>query len=220
MIGGVPANFCESAHDRRRAVRAGPRGSRGRHLRAIALTVALSLVPAPAAPFYEPDGFRGLAWGTSAAEGEQVLKALHGKRVLIGDEPTCDRAPATAGVADRIVCTAQTDLGAVRVKVYFEFAQDRFVAVTLLTTPAWYADLRRSFVDRYGPPTRAETKTRSGPFAEHSSEEVVWEGPTVRIKLAQYVGGRTLTVAVIGLRSEIDDSPSHLEHSGPPIRGD
>src|SRR5262249_30807345 len=124
------------------------------------------------------------------------------------------------GVADRVVCTAQTDLGSVRAKVYFEFTQDRFVAVTLLTTPAWYADLRRSFVDRYGPPTRAETKTRTGPFAEHASEEVFWEGPTVRIKLAQYVGGRTLTVAVISLRSAIDDAPGHLEHAGAPTRDD
>jgi hypothetical protein len=180
------------------------------------LAVALSLAPATAASFYEPDGFRGLTWGSSVAQGEQMLKALYAKRVFVGDEPVCERARAATGVPERVVCTAQTDIGTVRVKVYFEFTDDRLVAVTLLTTPAWYADLRRSFVDRYGPPTRAETKTRSGPFAEHSSEEVVWEGSTVRIKLAQYVGGRTLTVAVIGLRSELGAAPSEPESAGAP----
>jgi hypothetical protein len=100
------------------------------------------------------------------------------------------------------MCTAQTDFGTVKVKLYFEFYQDRFVAVTLLSTPARYPELRRSFVERYGPPTRAETKRRPGPFSEHSSEEVLWDGSTVRIKLSEYVGGPTLTVAVIALRSE------------------
>jgi hypothetical protein len=180
------------------------------------LAVALSLVPVAAAPFYEPDGFRGLTWGTSSAQGEQTLRTLHAKRVFVGDEPVCERAPAAAGVAEQVVCTAQTDIGTVRAKVYFEFVEDRFVTVTLLTTPDRYVELRRSFVERYGPPTRAETKKRSGPFSEHSSEEVVWEGPTVRIKLAQYVGGRTLTVAVIGLRSATDSQPVEPESSGAP----
>jgi hypothetical protein len=179
------------------------------------LALPLALVASSAPAFYEPDGFRGLTWGTATSEAEPFLRSLHAKRVLVGDEPVCDRAPAGATVGD-MVCTAHTDIGRVRVKVYFEFYQDRFVAVTLLSKPVRYADLRRSFVERYGAPTRAETKTRVGPFAEHSSEEVLWDGPTVRIKLAQYVGGPTLTVAVIALRAEADRRAAEPETPGPP----
>ena len=203
MRGGATADGCRGTGRARLAVRPPM---------AICLTLALCLLPTAAAPFFEPDGFRGLTWGMSPAQGEQMLKALYAKRVLVGDEPSCE----PSGAAERVVCMAQTDIGTVRTKVYFEFVQDRFIAVTLLTTPVWYADLRRGFVERYGPPTRAETKTRVGPFSEYSSEEVVWEGPTVRIKLAQYVGGRTLTVAVIGLRSETDSQAADPQPPGTP----
>jgi hypothetical protein len=180
------------------------------------LALALTLIPTAASAFYEPDGFRGVKWGTSATEAEQALKALHAKRVLVGDEPVCDRAPGGVAVADSAVCTAQTHVGTVRVKLYFEFYQDRFVSVTLLSTPTRYADLRRSFIERYGPPTRAETKMRIGPFSEHLGEEVLWDGPSVHIKLAQYVGGPTLSVAVISLRSEVDRRAVEPERSSAP----
>jgi len=183
---------------------------------ALLLAFALSLIAGAAAAFYEPDGFRGVKWGASTIEAERTLKALHAKRILVGDEPVCDPAPTDAAPADSAVCTAQADIGAVRVKLSFEFYQDRFVAVTLLSRPASYADLRRTFVERYGPPTRAETKTRSGPFEDYSSEEVLWDGPTVRIKLAQYVGGRTFTVAVISLRAEADRRAAEPEPSSAP----
>jgi hypothetical protein len=57
---------------------------------------------------------------------------------------------------------------------------------------------------------------RVGPFAAHSSEEVLREGPTVRIKLAQYVGGSTLTVAVIALRAEADRRAAEPDAAGSP----
>jgi hypothetical protein len=175
------------------------------HMRVVLwLALALSLLPNATLAFYEPDGFRGVKWGTPATEAEQILKALHAKGVLVGDEPVCDRAPAGVAVADSAVCTAQTHIGTVSVKLYLEFYRDRFVAVTLLSTPKRYADLRRSVIERYGPPTRAETKRRIGPFSEHLGEEVLWDGPSVHIKLAQYVGGRTLSVAVISLRAEVE----------------
>jgi hypothetical protein len=180
---------------------------------ALLLAIALCLIASAAPAFYEPDGFRAVKWGTSAAEAEQTLKALHAKRVLVGDEPACERVPADAAAPDNAVCTAHADIGSVRVTLYFEFYQDRFVAVTLLSSPTRYADLRRNFIDRYGPPTRAETKTRVGPFSEYSSEEVLWDGPTVRITLAQYVGGRAFTVAVISLRAEADRRASEPDAS-------
>ena len=173
---------------------------------ALLLALAFSLVVFEALAFYEPDGFRGIKWGTSISEAEQILRALYAKQVLVGDEPVCDNT----------VCTANTDIGAVRVKLFFEFYQDRFVAVTVLSTPPSYADLKRSFIARYGTPTRADTKKRIGPFAEHTSEEVRWEGPTVHIKLSEYVGGPTLTVGVIALRSEVDRQTAEREQSAPP----
>jgi hypothetical protein len=180
---------------------------------ALLLAFALSLIPGAARAFYEPNGFRGIAWGTSTTQAEQTLRALHAKRILVGDEPVCDPAPTGATPADTAVCTAETDFGSVRVKLSFEFYQDRFVAVTLLSRPTSYADLRRTFIERYGLPTHAETRARSGPFEEHSSEEMLWDGPTVRIKLAQYVGGRTFTVGVISLRAEADRRASEPEAS-------
>lgn len=170
------------------------------------LALAFYLFASDAWAFYEPDGFRGIQWGTSLTEAEQILKALYAKRVLVGDEPICDGA----------VCVANTDIDSVRVKLYFDFDQDRFVAVTVLSTPTSYSALKRSFIARYGAPTRADTRKKIGPFSEYTSEEVLWEGPTVHIKLSQYVSGLTLTVAVIGLRSELDRQAAERKSTTPP----
>jgi len=182
---------------------------------ALALLLGLHLVAfdVPARAFYEPDGFRGIRWGTSLAEAQQTLKALHTKRILVGEEPVCD---AAQGAADSVVCVASTDLDAVRVTLYFEFYEDRFVAVTVVSTPASYAALKRGFIARYGEPTRADKRTKMGPFSEYTSEELLWEGSTVQIKLSQFVGGPTFTVAVIALRSEIARQEAEQNKSAGP----
>lgn len=147
----------------------------------------------------------------------------------MGREPTCENARGSKGVTtDSAVCAAAMDMDSVRVGLYFEFYQDRFVAVTLVSAPAAYADLKRSLIVRYGAPTRAETKMKVGPLSEHMSEEVLWEGPMVRIKLSQYVGDLTFSVAVIasgghqptgrrGHRSEPAD-PDPKASLGPAVR--
>ena len=183
------------------------------------LALAFYLVASDALAFYEPEGFRGVKWGTSLTEAEQILKAFYAKGLLVGDEPFCDSARTSEGLADSAVCVANTDIDSVRVKLYFEFYQDRFVAVTVLSTPTSYAALKRGFIARYGPPTRADRRKKIGPFSEYTSEEVLWEGPTVHIKLSQYVGGPTFTVAVIALRSEVDRQAAEQKKStGPPQR--
>ena len=182
-----------------------------------ALALAFYLVASDALAFYEPDGFRGIQWGTSLTEAEQILTGLYARGVLVGDEPVCDGARTSERPADSAVCVANTVIESVRVKLYFEFYQDRFVAVTVLSTPKSYAALKRGFIARYGAPMRADTRTKIGPFTEYTSEEVLWEGPTVHIKLSQYVGGPTFTVAVIALRSEVDRQAAEQKKStGPP----
>src|SRR5262245_56480946 len=171
--------------------------------RVLPLLVALSLFASEAPAFYEPDGFRGIQWGTSLAEAVQILKTLYAKRLLVGREPTCESARSAPG-SDSAVCTADMELESARVQLHFEFYQDRFVAVTVVSTPTSYADIKRSFIARYGAPTRADKKIKAGPFSEQMSEEMYWEGPTVYIRLSQYVGESTFTVAVISLRSEVD----------------
>ena len=170
---------------------------------AFALALGFHLLASDALAFYEPDGFRGIKWGTPLAEAQQMLKALHARRVLVGDEPSCDSAQASGRLPDSTVCVASTDIDSARVKLYFEFYEDRFVAVTVLSTPTSYATLKRGFISRYGSPTRADKKQKIGPFSEYTSEELLWEGPMVQIKLSQHVGGLTFTVAVIALRAEI-----------------
>ena len=181
------------------------------------LALAFYLVASDAVAFYEPDGFRGIQWGTSLTEAEQILTGLYARGVLVGDEPVCDGARTSERPADTAVCVASTDIESVRVKLYFEFYQDRFVAVTVLSTPKSYAALKRGFIARYGAPTQADTRTKIGPFTEYASEEVLWEGPTVHIKLSQHVGGPTFTVAVIALRSEVERQAAEQKKStGPP----
>ena len=177
------------------------------------LTLLLLLVASNALAFYEPDGFRGITWGTSLTEAEQSLKSLYAKGIFVGDEPSCDSARTSERPADRAVCVASTDIDSVTVKLYFEFYQDRFVSVTVLSTPASYAALKRGFIARYGAPTRTDRKKKVGPFSEYTSEEVLWDGPTVHIRLSQYVGGPTFTVAVIALRSEMDRQAADREQS-------
>ena len=139
----------------------------------------------------------------------------------MGDEPFCDSERTSERLADSAVCVANADIESVRVKLYFEFYQDRFVAVTVLSTPTSYAALKRGFIARYGAPTRADRRKKIGPFSEdeYTSEEVLWEGPTVHMKLSQYVGGPTFTVAVIALRSEVDRQAAEQKKStGPPLQ--
>jgi hypothetical protein len=178
--------------------------------------VVLLLLASATHAFYEPDGFRGIPWGTSLGEAERALKGLHAKRLLMGREPTCERERRGGGVADRAVCVAAMEMDSARLRLYFEFREDRFVAVTVVSTPESYPELKRGFVSRYGAPTRTEKKTKAGPFSEYASEEVSWDGQTVRIKLSQYVGDRTFTVAVIALRSEMDRQAAEQERSAPP----
>jgi hypothetical protein len=177
------------------------------------LALALYLFASGALAFYEPDGFRGIQWGTSLTEAEPILRALYDRRVLVGDEPVCDSVRTRERPADSAVCVANTDIESVRVKLYFEFYQDRFVAVTVLSTPTSYAALKRGFIARYGAPTREDRGKKIGPFSEYTSEEVFWEGPTVYIKLSQHVGGPTFTVAVIALRSEVDRQAAERNES-------
>ncbi len=186
----------------------------------VALVVILLLVVSGAQAFYEPDGFRGVTWGMSLEDAERALTGLHAKRLLAGQEPLCQRERRNGALTESAVCVAAMDMDSVRLGLYFEFHQERFVAVTAVSAPASYADLKRALIARYGAPTRAETKTKAGPFSEYASEEVLWEGPTVRIKLSQYVGDRTFTVAVIALRSELDRQAAEREKSpdAPPPR--
>lgn len=170
---------------------------------ALALVLGFHLLAPDAEAFYEPDGFRGIRWGTSLVEAQKILKDLYSKRVLVGDEPSCNSAQASGRFPDSEVCVANTEIDSVRVRLYFEFHEDRFVSVTVLSTPTSYATLKRGFISRYGSPTRTDKKQKIGPFSEYTSEELLWEGPTVQIKLSQHVGGPTYTVAVIALRSEL-----------------
>lgn len=181
----------------------------------IALAV-LALFASNAPAFYEPDGFRGITWGMSVSDAERTLKSLYAKHLLVGNEPTCETARGGQGIADSAMCTAAMQMDSIRIGLSFEFYEDRFVAVTVVATAASYGELKSSFIARYGAPTRAEKRTKPGPFSEYTSEELRWDGPTVRIKLSQYVGDLTFTVGVIALRSEWDRQAAEQERSTAP----
>src|SRR5262245_61459574 len=80
----------------------------------IAALVVLIASPAARA-FYEPDGFRGIAWGTALSDAEREMKGLHAKHLLVGPEPACDRERRGGNVTENAVCVAAMEMDSVRV---------------------------------------------------------------------------------------------------------
>jgi len=128
----------------------------------VAILVLADGVIWSALAFNEPDGFRGVPWGTS----EDALREKLGERSDHGVLWTgCDSyRPEEPWMGDRF-CSGAFPLGDITVKAVYAFRANRFVRVTLIFPSRDFGRLAAIFVERYGPPTHSTQepyKTQGG----------------------------------------------------------
>ena len=125
----------------------------------------------------EPADFRGLKWGASIEEMQQLFPA----------------APnyAQSAQGDRIknfILPSQY-IGQVKTTLTLGFLDDKFASVDIHFHSAEFPILREAFVTRYGQPHRKEdipVKTAVG--AQYLNERLWWTGPTLMITIQKYGG--------------------------------
>lgn len=149
----------------------------------------------------EPDGFKGVRWGSAPEELRRVL-AVPGC-VWEGNEYTdgsvgyrlkggCDFGPGTprwevSHIGDVQIVAPEpiATFGPV-----FYYHGGRMGQVEFTFEPGDYKKLRDAFVERYGPPTGRKVQQYQNAFgARFASEEVEWVGKKVRLLLEERTGG-------------------------------
>ncbi len=151
---------------RRRAV--------GQHVGKI-LTIVLVAMPAIAEAWNEPDGFRGLPWGTR----ESRIRLESG---WAGCDDLRDRS-----MADR-VCVVRSELGPAEIRAFLFLRQAEGLQSVFFTfDPTHYDAVRAIFLERYGEPTRRlPGRVRNLYGVERDTEELQWIGQRASVSLRKY----------------------------------
>ena len=165
----------------------------------LALVTPLTLLGTYALAWNEPDGFRGVPWGSSREE-----LRLHFQQA--GDDVTC--------VATALGCNSpRLSIGPVPVRAFYLFTPgaDKFEVALLTFASTHYAALRTIFQERYGAPSNVREKPlqdRTG--ATVTNETALWVGERVTISLSRYGSKLDQGRAWIGLKAALD---RHIEES-------
>jgi hypothetical protein len=131
---------------------------------AVGATFVISAVASSAFAFNEPDGFRGLPWGST--EG-QMRKGM--STAVCKDYPRPDRWEG-----DRF-CVVELKIGDIPIDTLYAFRGNKFVRVTMEFPSRDFDRLVAIFQERYGVPTNKRPN-----FAE-------WVGARVNISMDRYL---------------------------------
>ncbi len=162
----------------------------------VAVFLLIVLAMSSALAFNEPDGFRGMPWGTS--EDDVRLKR----------EPVkCDDYPfEQRWIGDRR-CRGTFQLGDVTVTAVYKLRANRFIGVFLSFPSRDFEWVATIFGERYGPPTtsaREQFKTQGG--LEATNQINRWSGPTIEITLQRFRGDITEGSASLGTHKDMQES--------------
>ena len=144
----------------------------------------------PAAPWNEPDGYHGMAWGTSVDDAKATLNTT-GLACLGSD-----------------YCVEATTDGSVPVYLGLTFRYGGLVMATLVFPSRHYESLRDLFLERYGAPTSTideQQPYRRGELVRN--EILVWSGRQASVILRRYGSEFDEGRATIGLRSDVEIGP-------------
>lgn len=139
----------------------------------------------------EPDGYRGLTWGTTVAAAAEVLDSAERCLCMWGgdDNSLCKAKPEKdpKKVPPSRVCFTTFEVGPVQVEDQITFLNDSLAAASMSFDTDHYEKMREIFIDKYGPPTSRESKevqNRMG--ATFQQEELEWKGKTTTVSLNRY----------------------------------
>ena len=156
----------------------------------ISVLIVLGLVSGALA-FNEPEGFRGVPWGT-----------LHGSvSAQIPEMNECDRGAWVDGD-----CHGTVRIGGVVTSVIMLFSPSSgFEAVWLSFDPREFVIMKQIFVERYGQPTEErneEIQTSTG--ARYQNTVLKWSGNKVVIQLERYGSQITASFASLQTRARYE----------------
>jgi hypothetical protein len=144
----------------------------------LALALVL-LVAFPVVAFNEPSDFRGVPWGATQSQAQDILlKNWQPGSAPLG-APTCTPAKG--------ICMQSGKLGPIEVTFGYTFREDQFVSGIVLFKSADYPAVRRIFDERYGEPTkrwREEVRSKAG--VPHEQEASLWKGAKVSVMLNRF----------------------------------
>jgi hypothetical protein len=140
----------------------------------LACMLAISAVRATASDSWpqEPSGFRGIPLGASEAD---VTKAL------------APVPPSCMSFHGERSCGTQQQIGDVRAKEEFGFADDRLVTAMIRFPAKDFSYMRDLFVEKYGAPKTEQkpiVRTRAG--VEYENDILAWEGDNISIMLRRF----------------------------------
>ena len=144
----------------------------------VILLVILFPTLSPAA-WNEPDGFRGLKWGSPAAELRGLFPAVK--------EYTKSRH-VKSFLGDRMrMFSVKDKIGDLPITIDFYYLDNRFDSANLRFNSESFLTLSTAFKEAYGPP-HSETRSvvKSGLGVEYRKIEMFWSGPDVSIYLTKY----------------------------------
>jgi hypothetical protein len=148
----------------------------------------------------EPDGFRGVPWGTS----EDALREKLGETSAHG--VLWDRCGlftnANRWIGDRF-CAGAFPLAGVRMDAVYTFRRDRFTGVDMTFPSNDFETVAAIFRERFGAPTTAKEEvftTKGGLKATNRIDE--WIGPTIVIAIRQFGATIDQGPAALGLKSD------------------
>lgn len=145
----------------------------------VGLFFALTIVGVSAAAesWQEPEDFRGLKWGASIPEMQQLYpKAMKLQRTFEGER--------IEGFS-----VFNQEIGSVKTSFVLGFLDNRFAFAEIAFKSPDFMTLREAFVTRYGPAhSTREEKLQSRMGAEFTNQVLSWRGRTLSIYIAKYSG--------------------------------
>lgn len=169
------------------------------------LALGLLLV-SPAYAFNEPTDFRGISWGTSMEQAQQILLKNWEPSTQPGGGPEC--VPAKG------FCRQRTTLGPVKVVFTYVFKADKFVTALVAFKPDDYVTVRRIFDEKYGQPTDRQIETiRTKMGVPYENERSFWKGATASILLRRFAGRIDEGRAMVSLNASVDEGTAEREQA-------
>lgn len=170
------------------------------------LLVPLTFVSASA--WNEPDGFRGVPWGTNRETVKEQMGLTN---------PNCFMASESTTA---YVCSGTITVGGVEATVGAGFSDaDALISVVLFFESKDFDQMKAAFLERYGKPTSRETPTiqnRMG--AKFEQERLLWTGTKVVISLSRYADsidkGRAVITTAENLRAGGERSREKAKSGG------
>ncbi len=176
-------------------------------MRISGLVIITVLLASSALAWNEPDGFRGLRFGSDESKATQELTELQ-----------CDTRPADimrrTGFPERY-CSTRLDVGDVKLMCQLEFRTGRLVEVHLNFSPHEYEIMEQTFIERYGSPTKITEqpiKTLGG--LTTTNRIISWVGRRVVITLTRYWGSLDLAKAMLSTVQELEEQSRILKRLG------